>query len=381
MRSVVVTLTVIPFLSAGSAAQIALKNGAGIDMLNSPGSQIVFPDGTTLGSVLELVEPADHGGIDNTVGGYGAFIGGGKQNEAQGVMSTLAGGYDNSVLSDYGSVGGGGRNRVLAPYGIVSGGGPIDETALDGNVVFDEYGTIGGGGENVAGLDDEVVENQSFATVGGGRENAATALASTISGGNGNVASGAYSMIPGGQFNSATGSFSFAAGRSAKATHAGSFVWSDDTGTNLSTSASKTFLARASNGFFFYTTGNLSIGAQLPAGESAWETLSDRDAKENLVEVDPEVVLEKLAAMPVMRFNYKGADAAKQHVGVMAQDFHAAFGLGVDPLRISTQDADGVAFAAIKGLNEKLRRELSQRDEELAIMRAEIADLKQRMQD
>ena len=39
----------------------------------------------------------------------------------------------------------------------------------------------------------------------------------------------------------------------------------------------------------------------------------------------------------------------------MAQDFHAAFGVGEDDRHISTSDADGVALAAIKGLHEIVR--------------------------
>jgi trimeric autotransporter adhesin len=38
----------------------------------------------------------------------------------------------------------------------------------------------------------------------------------------------------------------------------------------------------------------------------------------------------------------------------MAQDFHAAFGVGPDERHITTVDADGVALAAIQGLNRKL---------------------------
>jgi uncharacterized protein (DUF3084 family) len=36
----------------------------------------------------------------------------------------------------------------------------------------------------------------------------------------------------------------------------------------------------------------------------------------------------------------------------MAQDFYAAFQVGPDDKHITTVDADGVAFAAIQGLNE-----------------------------
>jgi small-conductance mechanosensitive channel len=38
----------------------------------------------------------------------------------------------------------------------------------------------------------------------------------------------------------------------------------------------------------------------------------------------------------------------------MAQDFYAAFGLGEIPTAIATVDADGVALAAIQGLNQKV---------------------------
>jgi hypothetical protein len=41
-------------------------------------------------------------------------------------------------------------------------------------------------------------------------------------------------------------------------------------------------------------------------------------------------------------------------MGAMAQDFHAAFGLGETELGINTLDADGVALAAIQGLNAKV---------------------------
>ncbi len=39
----------------------------------------------------------------------------------------------------------------------------------------------------------------------------------------------------------------------------------------------------------------------------------------------------------------------------MAQDFHAAFGVGPDDKHIGTMDDDGVALAAIQGLNERLQ--------------------------
>jgi predicted RNase H-like nuclease (RuvC/YqgF family) len=53
----------------------------------------------------------------------------------------------------------------------------------------------------------------------------------------------------------------------------------------------------------------------------------------------------------------------------MAQDFHAAFGLGEDDKHITTVDEEGVALAAIQGLNQKLK----EKD-------GEIQELKQRLE-
>ena len=53
-------------------------------------------------------------------------------------------------------------------------------------------------------------------------------------------------------------------------------------------------------------------------------------------------------------------------MGPMAQDFSAAFGLGLDDKHINTVDADGVALAAIQGLytlvKEKDAEIVSQKD-------------------
>ena len=75
----------------------------------------------------------------------------------------------------------------------------------------------------------------------------------------------------------------------------------------------------------------------------------------------------------------------------MAQDFRAAFGLGFDDKGIATVDADGVALAAIQGLNEKvevrsekaegrmqkLEDELKRRDAENAELKQAVNELKQ----
>ena len=111
----------------------------------------------------------------------------------------------------------------------------------------------------------------------------------------------------------------------------------------------------------------------LNANESFWSSLSDVNSKENSKELAGEDVLARIAQMPVREWNYKAQDAAIRHVGPTAQDFHAAFGLGVDTRRIGTVDADGIALAAVKAL-EARTREL--RDENQALRDAPLTALR-----
>ncbi len=98
---------------------------------------------------------------------------------------------------------------------------------------------------------------------------------------------------------------------------------------------------------------------------------SDRNAKEGFVAVNAGEVLEKVAALPLSTWAYKNSDG-KRHIGPMAQDFHAAFGLGTDDKHIATVDADGVALAAIQGLNQKLE----QKETEITELRRELSEIK-----
>jgi hypothetical protein len=82
---------------------------------------------------------------------------------------------------------------------------------------------------------------------------------------------------------------------------------------------------------------------------------SDRNLKENFKPVDNQEVLAKVASLPLTEWNYKKESKDVQHIGPMAQDFQAAFGLdGADDKHISVVDEGGVALAAIQGLNQKV---------------------------
>jgi hypothetical protein len=63
----------------------------------------------------------------------------------------------------------------------------------------------------------------------------------------------------------------------------------------------------------------------------------------------------------------------------MAQDFQAAFGLGDKDTVIHGLNADGVALAAIKGLNAKLEDQLAQRDQRIATLEERLARLESDM--
>ena len=115
----------------------------------------------------------------------------------------------------------------------------------------------------------------------------------------------------------------------------------------------------------------------MAAGGSSWQTISDRNAKKDFAAVNSVDVLEKLVSLPITRWHYKWEQSSDTpHLGPMAQDFKAAFYPGRDDKSISTHEADGVALAAIQGLNQKLEAELQRRDAENAELKRDLDELK-----
>jgi len=99
---------------------------------------------------------------------------------------------------------------------------------------------------------------------------------------------------------------------------------------------------------------------------------SDRNLKENFKPVSAREMLDKVAALPISRWNYK-QDTSSEHVGPMAQDFYAAFSVGPDDKHITVVDESGVALAAIQGLNQKLEAQRAANEE----LKRQVAELKQ----
>ena len=136
------------------------------------------------------------------------------------------------------------------------------------------------------------------------------------------------------------------------------------------------FTARAPGGVRFLAGLGDTAGVTLTNGATSWGSLSDRNTKTKASPVHHREVLGKLAQMPVTSWEYKH-DPGRRYIGPMAQDFHAAFGLGADDKRLSTLDLDGVAFSALQGLIAELR----DRRERSAVQAARLQALENELQD
>jgi hypothetical protein len=84
--------------------------------------------------------------------------------------------------------------------------------------------------------------------------------------------------------------------------------------------------------------------------------MSDRNAKRDIVPIDGDEILRRVAALPISAWSYKDAQPSGRHIGPMAQDFHAAFGTGDSDRCIPTVDANGVALAAIQALSRRVEQ-------------------------
>jgi hypothetical protein len=370
------------------------------------------------------------GGSGNTASSYASTVGGGLNNSAGGLAGyvTVGGGYANNASGAGSVIGGGGFDGSTVSGNTASGPASVVGGGL-GNMATWNDTTVAGGSGNTA--------SSYASTVGGGLNNSAVGLAGyvTVGGGANNTASGLYSTVPGGYFDIAQGEASFAAGYSAQALHDYTFVWSDGTPSpSFNSTAINQFLIYAAGGvgigtnrpqaqlhvtssggnsfpqaqldqqnptdysrLRFTVGGNInkrwdvaatatnfviysaSIGANMLLLNSSGLTVngtfvssSDRNVKAGFEPVNAKTVLERLAAMPITRWHYTN-DVATPHLGPMAQDFYAAFNVGMDDKHIATVDEEGVALAAIQGLNLKVESENS-------VLRAENVELKQRLE-
>lgn len=109
--------------------------------------------------------------------------------------------------------------------------------------------------------------------------------------------------------------------------------------------------------------GNVGIGTTVPTErlhvngnvvvEGVVNQVSDANVKENFTAVSPQEILNRLNALNITRWNYI-SDPDSLHIGPTAQDFFAAFGVGIDDQHISSIDTGGVSLVAIQALSQQL---------------------------
>ena len=98
-------------------------------------------------------------------------------------------------------------------------------------------------------------------------------------------------------------------------------------------------------------------GVPVPEGKEFCSNncpISDRNLKTDFAEIDPAQVLSRVVELPISTWRYRKDGPEVRHLGPMAQDFHAAFGLWDTDRMIFPLDASGVSFAAIQALNTRL---------------------------
>jgi hypothetical protein len=127
-------------------------------------------------------------------------------------------------------------------------------------------------------------------------------------------------------------------------------------------------ILQAGNGINLATNGSNTLTISTQPGVP-----SDRGIKTDLAPVSSEKILASLAALPISSWRYTNETAEVRHVGPMAQDFRAAFGLGHGDKLIEFVDEQGVALTAIQGLNQKL----DEKDARIKQLEQSVAELKQ----
>ena len=267
---------------------------------------------------------------------------------------------NSTTASDYAAVALGNLTKANA----------YNATAMGGSTAATNYYSTAMGSFTISGGDSATAMGYYSKALGDyalavGQGNTASGSGSVAMGG-WNAATNAYSTamgagtLAGGYASTALGSgtiasgvASLAAGAGTKASHDNCFVWNGGGGSMSST---------APNQFLILAYGGVGINKNNPASAldvagtvtaTTFNPTSDRNVKQQFASIQPQEVLDKLAALPISEWSFK-SDPSIRHVGPMAQDFYGAFGLGIDDKHIATVDADGVALAAIQGLNQKL---------------------------
>ena len=120
----------------------------------------------------------------------------------------------------------------------------------------------------------------------------------------------------------------------------------------------------------------MTAGCTIAAGGGTWNCSSSREIKVDFADADAPAILDRVVAMPISTWRYRDESSGALHLGPTSEDFREAFGLGHSSTEIGLIDGQGVALAAIQGLNAKLEAERAAKDAEIAALRAELAAIR-----
>ena len=325
------------------------------------------------------------GGVGNEAAGSEAFIGGGSSNYAN-ANAVAPGGYRNRAEEDSSTVAGGRSNTASGYSSAVAGG--------QSNIADGGYSATPGGFSNCAGGDYSLAFGRRAKVRPGNGIGDGTCVANSGDG-DGDNGSMVFADSTDADFVS-TGPNQFLVradggvmiNTNALPSNSDDLVLrarsSGDTDADIKLltqngTAGLFYLDEQTGGFFLSPLGvqssqpRLSVnggtgGAATLSNGGTWTNASSRSYKTGFGDVDPMAILERLVALPISTWTYRGSEEGT-HLGPMAEDFKAAFDLAGDGKSIATVDADGVALAAIQGLNRKL-------ESENAALRAELAELR-----
>lgn len=320
------------------------------------------------------------GGSDNVSSGGSATVGGGLANTGAGLLATVPGGYFNSASGDY--------SFAAGTFAKANHSG----TFVWADALFGEFTSTGtnqfliraSGGVGIGTASPQgqlqvnggtVLHSSASGTVTPDSASSSNLLNIMVGGGSNPVATnGALNGI----------SFYEAAGAAAVLS-----LGYDGSGLSAS-NALRIYNSAASPLFTFEASGELGIGTTSPQERLhvvgnilATGTItpsSDRNLKKNFADVDSRAVLESVALLPIQQWTYQAEADSIRHVGPMAQDFRAAFGLGANDTTIATVDADGVALAAIQGLNGKVEAKTQKSEVRIQKLEAENIELRARLE-
>ena len=291
--------------------------------------------------------------------------------------------WDDANMDDFTFAGG---NQVIASgYGAFAYGDQVTVSSTVG-VGFGSAVTVSGTAGFSAGAQNVC---SGFAC---------TAIGYTVrAGGQGSVALG-YRTTANNDYSVALGY------RASNNTHTGTMAMGDESTTDsVRNQADNEFRIRYNGGIRLRVStaanGNTpgaggNVGCDLTVAVPSWTCASSRTLKENYLTVDGEDVLARIRTLPITTWNMIGGDRTVRHLGPVAEDFYAAFGLGLGETTIGLGDIDGVNLAAAKALEARtreLRQELDARTAELrqerearaaetAALRAELAELRAQVQ-